>query len=52
MLRNLVNQQVQVTTPFGTVTGTLIAVKYNYIVISESSGNQVLVRTEKIEFVG
>ena len=51
LLCSLVNEQVQVTTPFDTVTGTLIAVKSDYIVIVESSGAQVLVRIEKIELV-
>lgn len=51
LLCGLVNEQVQVTTPFGTVTGTLIAVRSDYIVIIEGTGTQVLVRIEKIEFV-
>lgn len=50
VLQNLVNEQVEVTTPFGAVTGTLIAVRDDYIVLIES-GEQVLVRIEKIELV-
>lgn len=51
VLLSLVNEQVQVTTPFGTVTGTLIVVRSDYIVIIEGTGDQVLVRIDKIEFV-
>ncbi len=51
VLLDLVNEQVEVTTPFGTVTGTLLAVRENYIAIIDSTGNTVLVRIEKIEFV-
>ncbi|MGY0694398.1 DUF2642 domain-containing protein [Virgibacillus sp. FSP13] len=51
VLLDLVNETVQVTTPFGMVTGTLIAVRDDYIAIIESSGDQVLVRMEKVEFV-
>ncbi|QDP39287.1 DUF2642 domain-containing protein [Radiobacillus deserti] len=51
VLLSLLNEQVEVTTPFGTVTGTLLAVRDDYIVIIESTGDQVLVRIEKIEFV-
>ncbi|WP_245837291.1 DUF2642 domain-containing protein [Virgibacillus phasianinus] len=51
VLVGLVNEQVQVTTPFGPVTGTLLVVKDDYIVIIEASGDQVLVRIDKIELV-
>ncbi|UOQ94518.1 YuzF family protein [Halobacillus shinanisalinarum] len=51
VLLTLVNEQVAVTTPFGTVTGTLLVVRSDYIVIIESSGAQVLVRIEKVELV-
>lgn len=50
VLLNLVNEQVEITTPFGTVTGTLIAVRNDYVVLIDS-GEQVLVRIEKIELV-
>ncbi len=51
VLMDLVNEQVEVTTPFGPVTGTLISVKSDYIVLIEADGSQVLVRIEKIELV-
>ncbi|WP_106498250.1 DUF2642 domain-containing protein [Lentibacillus sp. Marseille-P4043] len=51
VLLDLVNETVQVTTPFGMVTGTLIAVRDDYIAIIETTGDQVLVRMEKVEFV-
>ncbi|MEN1967134.1 DUF2642 domain-containing protein [Lentibacillus sp. N15] len=52
VLMNLLNEQVQITTPFDTVTGTLIAVKDDYVVLVEGNGDQTLVRIDKIEFVG
>ncbi|TQS70972.1 DUF2642 domain-containing protein [Ornithinibacillus gellani] len=52
ILCNLTGEQIQVTTPFGPVTGTLIAVKRDYIVmIDETTGEQVHVRIEKIALV-
>lgn len=51
VLLNLVNEQVEVTTPFGSVTGTLIAVRNDYIVLVEATGAQTLVRMENIELV-
>ncbi|RYG74246.1 DUF2642 domain-containing protein [Lentibacillus lipolyticus] len=51
VLMDLVNEQVEVTTPFGPVTGTLIAVKSDYIVLIDADGSQVLVRMENIELV-
>lgn len=51
VLLGLVNEQVQVTTPFDTISGTLLSVQDDYIVIIEASSAQVLVRIEKIEFV-
>lgn len=51
VLLNLVNEQVEVSVPFGTVMGTLLAVRDDYIVIVEASGAQVLVRIENIELV-
>ncbi len=50
LLLTLVNEQVQVTTPFGEVSGLLLAVRNDYIVIIEA-GSQVLVRIDKIELV-
>ncbi|HLQ71570.1 MAG TPA: DUF2642 domain-containing protein [Bacillota bacterium] len=51
VLCSMINEQIQVTTPFGVITGTLLDVKQNYIVILEDTGAQVLVRTAKIESV-
>ncbi|UJL46875.1 DUF2642 domain-containing protein [Virgibacillus sp. NKC19-16] len=51
VLLNLVNEQVEVSVPFGTVTGTLLLVRDDYVVIVEASGAQVLVRIENIETV-
>ncbi|MUK87444.1 DUF2642 domain-containing protein [Ornithinibacillus sp. L9] len=51
VLLSLINEQVQVTTPFGPITGTLLVVKCDYIVIVEASGAQVLVPIDKIELV-
>ncbi|MFD1848469.1 DUF2642 domain-containing protein [Oceanobacillus bengalensis] len=51
LLISLLNEQVGLTTPFGTVTGTLINVQNDYVTLIEDSGVQVLVRIDKIEFV-
>lgn len=51
VLLSLVNEQVQVTTPFGAVTGTLLSVNNDYIVLFETSGDQVLILIDKIEFI-
>ncbi|GAB4075118.1 hypothetical protein GCM10028778_26210 [Barrientosiimonas marina] len=51
VLLNLQNDQVEITTPFGPVTGTLIAVKDNYAVLVESDGSLNLVPIDKIEQV-
>ncbi|MDL4839756.1 DUF2642 domain-containing protein [Aquibacillus rhizosphaerae] len=51
VLLSLVNEQVQITTPFGTITGTLLLVRNDYIAIIENTGDQTLVRMDKIEFV-
>ncbi|WP_010651800.1 DUF2642 domain-containing protein [Oceanobacillus massiliensis] len=51
VLQSLVNEQVEVTTPFGPVSGTMLAVRDDYIVLVESTGAQVLVRIENIELV-
>lgn len=50
LLFTLVNEQVQVTVPFGTVSGLLLTVRDDYIVVIEA-GSQVLIRIDKIEFV-
>lgn len=51
VLLGLVNEQVQITTPFDVVTGTLLLVKNDYVVIIENAGDQVLIRIDKIELV-
>ncbi|WP_176142433.1 DUF2642 domain-containing protein [Halobacillus hunanensis] len=51
VLLRLRNEQVEITTPFGTVTGTLLVVESDYVVVVEASGAQVLVRIDKIELV-
>ncbi|MCC2251359.1 MAG: DUF2642 domain-containing protein [Bacillota bacterium] len=51
VLLDLINEQVQITTAFGMVTGTVNQVKDDYTVIIEGSGDQVLVRLYKIEFI-
>ncbi|QQK79603.1 DUF2642 domain-containing protein [Salicibibacter cibi] len=51
LLCTLVGDQVQVTTPFGEVTGTLISVEDDYIVMVDDTGAQVLVRIDAIEFL-
>lgn len=50
LLMTLVNEQVEVATPFGNVAGLLLAVRDDYIVLVED-GAQVLVRMEAIELV-
>lgn len=52
LLLSLVNEQVELTTPFGAVTGTLLAVRDDYVVLIEADGSQVLVRIDKVELVG
>ena len=51
VLLSLVNEQVQITTPFGAVTGTILSVNQDYVVLFENSGDQVLIRIDKIEFI-
>lgn len=50
LLLSLVNEQVEVTTPIGAVSGLLLMVRDDYIVLIED-GSQVLIRIEKIELV-
>ncbi|WP_010529275.1 hypothetical protein [Lentibacillus jeotgali] len=51
VLLELQNEQVEVTTPFGPVTGTVISVQNDYVVLVEADGSQVLVPIESIELV-
>ena len=50
LLLTLVNEQVQVTTPFGAVSGLLLFVGEDYIAVVED-GSQVLIRVDQIELV-
>lgn len=45
------NELVEITTPFGTITGTLLQVLDDYIVMLENTGDRVLARIDKIELV-
>ncbi|HLR61010.1 MAG TPA: DUF2642 domain-containing protein [Lentibacillus sp.] len=51
VLLELQNEQVEVTTPFGPVTGTVISVQNDYVVLVEADGSQILVPIESIELV-
>ncbi|AXF54573.1 DUF2642 domain-containing protein [Salicibibacter kimchii] len=51
LLSTLVGEQIQATTPFGEVSGTLITVQEDYIVMVDDTGAQALVRIDAIEFV-
>lgn len=51
VLCDLINERIQVTVPFGVITGTLLDVKCDYIIMLEDTGALVLVRTRSIESV-
>ncbi|WBX80857.1 DUF2642 domain-containing protein [Virgibacillus salarius] len=51
LLQSLVNEQIEITTPFGTVTGTLLMVRSDYVVLIENTGEQTLIRINKIELI-
>ncbi|OZU88946.1 hypothetical protein CIL03_07955 [Virgibacillus indicus] len=51
VLLSLIGEQVAITVPYGVVDGTLIAVRRDYILLVEPTGNQVLIRIDKIELV-
>ncbi|GAA0424458.1 DUF2642 domain-containing protein [Agaribacter marinus] len=51
LLQSLVNEQIEITTPFGTVTGTLLKVRSDYVVLIENTGEQTLIRINKIELI-
>lgn len=50
-LLTLLNEQVQISTPFDTLTGTLMAVQNDYVVLVESTGSLVFVTISQIETV-
>lgn len=51
LLNSLLNRTVEVTVPFQTLTGTLIAVRSDYIALVEADGTLVEVPINKIEAV-
>lgn len=51
VLLGLVGRRVTVTTSFDVITGTLLTVQTDYIIIIEDTGSQVLVRIAEIEAV-
>ncbi|EZH65575.1 hypothetical protein [Geomicrobium sediminis] len=51
LLKRLQESSVEVTTPFGVTSGTLVAVRKDYIVIIENSDRQVLIAIRKIETI-
>lgn len=50
-LLELLSQDVQITTNFGMITGTVSQVKDDYTVITEVTNAQVLVPINKIELL-
>lgn len=51
VLLSLIGEQINITVPMDVVTGTLIAVRNDYVLLVESTGDQVLIRLDKIELV-
>lgn len=51
LLSSLIGKQIEVSTPFGFLSGTLLASKKDYIVLIDETDAQVLVRIKKIETV-
>lgn len=51
LLLTLVNESVQITTPFDTITGTVLSVQNDYVALVDTIGNIVLVQFDKIELV-
>lgn len=50
-LTNLLNEQVTMSTPLEPITGTLIAVQRDYVVVVESDGSLVLIPLSQIQTV-
>ncbi|WP_019152585.1 DUF2642 domain-containing protein [Robertmurraya massiliosenegalensis] len=50
-LTNLLNEQVTISTPLEPITGTLIAVQRDYVVVVESDGSLVLIPLSQIQTV-
>lgn len=51
LLESLLNQSVVVTTEYEPISGTLIAVRSDYIVVVESTANVTLIPINQIEYV-
>ncbi|MFS0634506.1 DUF2642 domain-containing protein [Mesobacillus foraminis] len=51
LLLDLLNEQVQLTTPFTTLTGTVISVENDYVAMVEPGGELYFVRLDKINTV-
>ncbi|MFB4211619.1 DUF2642 domain-containing protein [Shouchella sp. JSM 1781072] len=47
----LIGREIEGSTPFGFLSGTLVAVEHDYIVLLDETNAQVLVRIAKIETV-
>ncbi|MGG0718530.1 hypothetical protein ABE096_13180 [Robertmurraya massiliosenegalensis] len=50
-LTNLLNEQVTISTPLEPITGTLIAVQRDYVVMVESDGSLVLIPLSQVQTV-
>ncbi|GAF15561.1 hypothetical protein JCM19046_1960 [Bacillus sp. JCM 19046] len=51
LLKSLVGEQIEASTPFGFVSGTLLSTKKDYIVLIDETETQVFVRIDKIETI-
>ena len=51
-LTSLLLQPAEISTPFATLTGTLINVQADYVTLVEADGSLVYIRIEQIETVG
>ncbi|TCN27844.1 uncharacterized protein DUF2642 [Mesobacillus foraminis] len=51
LLSDLLNEQIQITTPFTTLTGTVISVEMDYVAMVEPGGELYFVRLDKINTV-
>ncbi|SRR5690606_15559050 len=51
LFTSLLQERVEITVPFGILTGTVISVQNDYVVLISDTGEQELVRYENIESV-
>ncbi|WP_162990111.1 DUF2642 domain-containing protein [Mesobacillus foraminis] len=51
LLLDLLNERVQITTPFTTLTGTVISVQADYVAMVDAGGELYFVRLDKINTV-